>query len=315
MLAPIDVIFDSDEVGGLQVGGTKDNPIFTLLPAIEDCVGIAVTYANVPFTYFVIDNTCNQFAIRDSLDTLYLPILTPGSYNSVNIVTQIKAAIAASGYPDGLEVFVDSTTSKLVFYKTTNPTASFKIEWIASQPGLPRLLGFPTTSTLSTNAAFVNDSDVTISSVHNLSGTNVVNLSGPSQMFLDSDLGSLIFGSVRNQAGNRGLLGFWPVNSNYQGTIEFINLNPEMIPMTSTKISRLNLGLTLGNRTTYNAKGTASSYLQLNGEPFQIGLRFWKNVKEGVDSSDSLGNRTLQVQSNSRLYNPKKLKRSDVVSK
>ena len=312
MYAPIDVIFDSIEVGTSQVGGSRDNPTFNLLPAIEQCVGIAVTYANVPFTYFVIDNTCNTFTIIDSLAVSRLVTLVPGSYNSVNIVTQLRSAILKAGYVDTLEIFVDSTTSKLVIYKTSNIAAPFTIQFTTAETDLARLLGFPVGSTVSTTADVVNDSDVILTGRSNLSGTNVVNLSGPSQMFLDSDLGASIFGSVRNQAGNRNLLGFWPVNSNYQGTVEYVNMNPEMIPMTAKNLSRLNLSLTIGNRPSYNAKGVQTSYLQLNGEPFQIGLRFWVKVKEGVEVADSLGNRSIQVQSDPRLYNPKRLKKSNM---
>lgn len=304
MYAPIDVIFDSDEVGSVQVGGTKDKPTYVLLPAIEDCIGVAVTYANVPFTYFVIDDTCNVLSLNGNSVTII-----PGTYNSVNISTQLKSLFSA--YISDIEIFIDSTTSKMVIYSLT--ATVFTVLFGSEQ--LAKIFGFNNLSNTSTTATFLNDSDTAVVGKHNVQGNKVANLTGPSQMFLDSDLGSGIFGSVRNQTGNRGLLGFWPINSNYQGTIEYINPNPEMIPMTKTKISRLNLSLTIGNRTSYGtagSPGTNTNYLQLNGEPFQVGLRFWKKVEEGVEVNDQLGNRSYQVHSTPRLYNPKKLKRNNV---
>lgn len=320
MYSPIDVIFDSSQVGTLQVTGTTDKPCFTLLPAIEDCVGVAVNYVNVPFTYFIIDGTNNQFYIRNnSIPTKYSCVLEEGSYNSINFCTQVKAAIAATNYPDELEIYVDTTNSKLVIYKLTNtadaPTLNFDI---FGGPELARIMGFTGNSNhiyTGTTATFFDESDNEMVGVGNLKAGNVINLSGPAQMYLDSDLGSSIFGSVRNQAGNRGLLGFWPINCNYQGTIEYLNLNPDMFPMTRTKISRINLSLTLGNRTEYKVNGKTSDHLQLNGEAFQVGLRFWKKINEGTENSDNLGNQSVSVQSSAgQIFNPKRFKKSSVHS-
>lgn len=312
MLSPVDIIFDSDQVGTNQVTGIKDNPTFTLLPSIENCVGVSVTYANVPFTYFVVDGTNNTFGIdydTDSGSDSYNTItLDEGTYNIVNVVTQLKAKIDADGtWTSGTDydLFIDSTTSKLVIYKLTSLAVQFKLDF--SQNDLGKVLGFEKQIYTSTEATLVDDVDVTLSSREHVIAPRVINLSGPAQMFLDSDLGSLVFGSVRNQSGSRGLLGFWPVNTNYQGTIEYLNPNPEMIPITNTTITKIGLSLAIGNISQYSVGGNSTNYLPLNGEPFQVGLRFWKEVADNFLKTDSLGNVTTQVRDKSgSVFNPNK---------
>jgi hypothetical protein len=116
-----------------------------------------------------------------------------------------------------------------------------------------------------------------------------------------------VFGSVRNQSGSRGLLGFWPINSNYQGTIEYLNSQPEMIPVTKSNISKIGLKLTIGNKQSFSVRGTTTSYLPLNGEPFQVGIRFWKEVSDNNKMKDSLGNVTTSVKDmGTSLYDPRK---------
>jgi hypothetical protein len=311
MLTPIDIIFDSDQIGTEQVSGSRDSPQFTLLPSIENCVGVSVTYANVPFTYFVIDGTNKTFLldINTGSPSPVTITLTEGTYNIVNIVTQLKSQIdAATVWDAGVDydIFIDSTTSKLVIYKLTNISTTFSIDFSSNQLG--KILGFEKILYTSTSTTIINDSDVILSARHNVQAPRVINLSGPAQMFLDSDLGSVLFGSVRNQSGTRGLLGFWPVNCNYQGTIEYLNPNPEMIPITKTNISKIQLSLTVGNQAAYSINGVSTSHLQLNGEPFQVGLRFWKEVSDNKHEKDAMGNVTTSVREISgSVYAPKKI--------
>lgn len=314
MLVPIDIIFDSDQVGESQnVTGSKDSPNFTMSPALEDCVGVSVTYANVPFTYFVIDGTNKTFVIDNGSTGPDTVTLEEGTYNVVNIVTQLKSKIdvAVSDWTSGVDydLFIDSTTSKLVIYRITSPANLFTLDFTAN--GLGKVLGFEKAIYNSNSSVVLDDSDTLLTARHNIQAPRVINLSGPAQMFLDSDMGSVVYGSVRNQDSSRALLGFWPVNSNYQGTIEYLNPNPEMIPITKTNVSQIRLSLTIGNLKTYNVKSVSSNYLPLNGEPFQVGLRFWKEVSDNRREKDAMGNVTTSVRDmNGSVFNPqKKLKK------
>lgn len=58
---PIDVIFDSSLLNYNTPGinGSTDFPTFTMNPGIKDVIGMCVLWTNVPFSYYVIDNTNN----------------------------------------------------------------------------------------------------------------------------------------------------------------------------------------------------------------------------------------------------------------
>lgn len=56
---PIDVLFDSGSV--VNQTGTPDAPLFIVSPQITDVIGYSLLWANIPFTYYVIDDTCNTF--------------------------------------------------------------------------------------------------------------------------------------------------------------------------------------------------------------------------------------------------------------
>lgn len=291
-LKPIDVVFDSAEVDTGRAVGTTDNPRFTLLPAIERCVGLSVIYANVPFTYYVIDETNNKFNVTTSGTTTCTVV--PGTYNSINLIPQLL--LATNGL--NLQFFVDLTTSKLVTYY--NSTSPFTLDFNVTE-SIADVLGFDKVAYSSVTTGIYDNADALITNSF-VQAPRVVNLSGPSQMFLNSDLGSIIYGKVRNQTGNKSLLGFWPVNSNYQGTIDMVRENPPVIKTSAVNISNLNLSLSIGNRTSYGAN--SSPYLSLNGEAFQIGIRFWVESDLNTYTSDKVGNAqmTSSNQQRSTVY-------------
>ena len=119
-------------------------------------------------------------------------------------------------------------------------------------------------------------------------------------------MGSSVYGSIRNQVSSTPLLGFWPVNSNYQGTIEYTNQESEFFPMSKSNISTIKLWLTIGNRTTYHDGTNTTNYLPLNGEAFQVGLKFYKVVPDEERRLDALGNSVTQSvdHQTGNVYNP-----------
>jgi len=322
-MKPVDVLFDSDlanDSGDIYVGGSRDSPNFNLFPALSDVKGVSLIYANVPFTYYVIDSTNNKFTFQVDGGGDTLITIPPGTYNSITIASTLENIIRANvtltedSASKGFYCYVDSTTGKLTFQNQTDTNddtlaSGYTIKF--DQTESPhKILGFdPTTYTATYVAGTTDDTDVPINS-YVLTGERTVNLTGPAQMFLNSDLGSAIYGSVRNQSNFKGLLGFWPVNANYQGTIEYVREDPPIIPMSKTSISKINLSLTLGNRERYsNLNGQVNPYLQLNGEAFQVGLRFWlDNAGSEAEHNDSMGNAVMSAGGGhqSSVYKPKK---------
>lgn len=308
-LEPIDVIFDGDEIALSQrVTGTRDNPIFNITPPINDCVGVAVLYASVPFTYYVIDNTCNRFDLTLSATT-YNCSLAPGTYNTQNIAGEFLAAIARQGtttVSSQFIAFVDNTDINFTIYNNTAGSGTpFSLNFNVANSAY-QALGFNQTTYNSVTTQFNDNNEVTLAK-HNIIAPRVINLTGPGQMYLNSDLGGALFGKVRNQTAAQGILGFWPINANYTGTIESFRDNPMRIPIGRSTITSINLKLLLGNRTVYNnGDGTGNTdYLQLNGEAFKIAIRFFRLAAGERIVTDGAGNSTITSQDSSRSSVPR----------
>lgn len=155
-------IFDNDEYVDVWLDSadsnntastSRDAPSFIFLPAVENVVGMKVMYVSIPFTYYVIDMTNNQFDIEITADGYATPssyasakyrvYLQPGSYDDTNIGTMIEkvftyaynssepwdggveilsnASAATEAATDlstvfNIKVIYDDTTSRMVFY-------------------------------------------------------------------------------------------------------------------------------------------------------------------------------------------------------
>jgi hypothetical protein len=358
MLNYVDVLLDTSSVGvEMNVTGSRDNAVFTLNPPIENCVGVSVITADVPFTYYVIDATnqwfgttqCNNSNVPDMRFVRYRR-LTPGTYSKSEFVSHFNQvglsqgynadgndATQREGYHFGLKAFIDDTDGRIVIamlnlinatpptqldYTTTTitdqnvaillnssgpysgaPPGVYPVGNIAAgQPVAPqgtllaKVLGFkegPYTFP-PTPGLYDNNDQALPSTIRARKGLTVVKLEGPEQMYLKSDLGSLMAGSVRNQTGNQSLIAFWPMNAQYQGTIEYYREEPITIPVTKSDILRVQVSLALGNQIKYgNNPTTLTDYLQLNGESFRIVLRFEVYTPDYVRSNDVAGNNVL----------------------
>ena len=318
-LEPVDVVFDGDEIAlSERVTGTRDNPIFNITPPITDCVGVALLYASIPFTYYVVDNTCNRFDLTYS-STTYECSLTPGTYNAQNIGGEFIAAIlrgANSTVSSAFLAFVDNTDMNFVVYNNTAGSGtSFSLNFNITNSAY-QILGFNQTSYSSSTTTFYDNTETAISK-HNIIAPRVINLTGPGQMYLNSDFGGNLFGKVRNQTAAQGLVGFWPVNANYTGTIETFRDNPMRIPVGRSTISSINLKLLLGNRTAYdNGDGRGiRDHLPLNGEAFKVAIRFFRLAASERITTDSAGNSTMTStdSSKSSVYRPSSVTTRSIV--
>ena len=183
-LEPIDVVFDGDEIAlSNNVTGSRDNPTFNISPPITDCVGMALLYTSVPFTYYVIDNTCNRFDLTYQSST-YQCLISPGTYNSQNIGGEFTAAIArasTSTIGGQFTAFVDNTDTNFVVYNNTAGSGlAFSLDFNVSN-SVYQTLGFNQTSYSSTTTTFFDNNENPISK-HNIIAPRVVNLTGPVQM-------------------------------------------------------------------------------------------------------------------------------------
>jgi hypothetical protein len=320
MLVPVDIVFDSIQIGTENVTGTTDNPQFNLRPSLEDVVGVSVLYASVPFTYYVIDTTNNKFRVNLGSGTappLFSTIceIVPGTYNATNIVLQLEDAIKRTdlavlnpGSGTMWKFFIDDTTSKLVTYLSGGNSGLFgwfELDFTVTGSA-NEVLGFAAQKYRSITGDFRDNTETVISNAKHLFAPKVVNLSGPNQMYLGSSLAATLHGSVRNHASQSQLLGFWPITENYQGIIDVMRETPPMMYFgQKTSVSNVSFELTIGNRQNYThfdnaGAATVRTHLSLNGEPYQVALRFYKEVSDESKNQTHSGNTsTLSIPSQS----------------
>ena len=305
MLIPIDVVFDSTLAGTAQVTGTQDQPIFTLQPAIENCVGVSLIYASVPFTYYVIDQTNNEVVLRFLLNgnvaASYLLQLELGSYTSVEISQVFYDAIRVFpefnvGY-DILTFEVDQTTTKLrVWLANELVYNGFRLDFAATERSCHDVFGFEKKVYTAAVSPFVTNNGVYLNNRKVINAPRVVNLTGPNQMYLKSSFAASLHGSVRNQISQQQLLAFWPVNVNYGGIIDVQRENPPMIPVSKQSISTISFSLAIGNRQQYgHSDNIARDHLSLNGEGFQVALRFWTMINEEQTRHNANGDSVVEM--------------------
>lgn len=122
---PIDVLFDSGSV--VNQTGTADSPSYIVTPALTDVIGYSMLWANIPFTYYVIDDMCNTFLFTDATVAGQIITIAPGTYNAITLVEALTdafkagSAYASAGGSVVYTWFVNPDTNKLSVYAPTGP--------------------------------------------------------------------------------------------------------------------------------------------------------------------------------------------------
>ena len=159
--------------------------------------------------------------------------------------------------------------------------------------------GASATATSAASTTLYDNNDVARTTGYYVTSPFSVNLSGENLLFLHSSLASSVYGTVRTHTNASDILQFMQVNNNYQGMIEWINPNPtETKPMTKNTITSVSFYFTLGFRSRFRAGSTERQYLELQGQPFQLALRFYQINDAKIDyKSNSLGDRAITAYS------------------
>lgn len=292
-LLPVDVVFDS------RRSENRDRPYFQVEPTLENVVAYQVLWTNVPFSFYTIDKSNNQFQMRsmNAGNTMITQVITldPGTYTPDALRAQMREHITKSGLPDAVnyDCYIQSHNAKFVIYNRRNSNSSnpFYLDFFDSN--LATMLGFkPNTTYTSTWDTFYKDGEAV---------ENITDPPGPGGKFalwsLEAPgLCNLLqspyikfhaqFNGMRNDAarlndGYDQLLCATPITSNftsqilYQGIPEPINLGG------SYSVYSVAMYLTHGDRKSYRtADNQVVNYLPLNGEGFQVCIRFY--VDNGV---------------------------------
>lgn len=332
-LVPIDLVLYSNESNGESIIN-PNNPRF-ILDELRDVVGVCVLQASIPFSYYVFDNLNNQLKIvvtggTTPLPSTYTCTISPGSYNSINLVAQLQKAFQTSVNSSGQTVnlttagfvaWVDVTSSALVIY-TSGSSTSFQVDF-TNVNSAQQILGYTnggiTASQATAGAPLYDNNDTARTSGYYAISPFSVNLSGENLLLLHSSLASSVFGTVRTHTNASDIIQIITVNNNYQGMIEWNNPFPEKKPMTKTTITSASFYLTLGTRTRFKAGDSETQYLDLRGQPFQLWLRFYQISDARVDYySNRLGDRSIMARSqtgSSKQPHNKKMRYDSIISK
>ncbi len=301
---PIDIVLDSND----RNGGSKDYPQFVLGPPIEDVVGATVFYANVPFTYDVVDHYNRVNSIRMFGGVLQNYDLSVGTYNSATILTELKQKLVDSSFSNAstFNFFIQNDSNKLIIYNTLSlpgsgpDTAAF--EWhTTNSRSSAEILGFEPGKVYNSQRAVLKDNaDNAIGNVQYIESPFSVNLSGSGQMYLHCpQLQGYLKGAVRAGPNMSDIVAFWPVNANYLSYIIYQNSIPAVVPFTQTTISSLDFYLSIGSKSLYaDVDGVPRKFISLKGQTFQIGIRFYKKNGEFITAYiDGSGNKSQRVSS------------------
>lgn len=273
-----------------NINGSTDYPIIELGTSIADIQGACLVSANVPFTYYVFNTTNNQFKMGTTAQTLVT--IPPQTCNAVTLPSILANALSAAGVANASNYvfYMDNTTSQLVVYNTQ--PVSFQMDFTVAN-NCATTLGFASavyTAALqsSIGTVYANDGTTLNSTYYIVVSPYCVNLSGPSQMFLHCDyIGPAMAGAITNDSNASNIIGDFRVNTNYQGTITYENIAPEVYLAPIASLKRVKLYLTTGSSTVP---------LVLNGSPFQVKMRFFCRSKQNnVIGADDRGNRNVNT--------------------
>jgi hypothetical protein len=88
-----------------------------LKPAIFSLKSVKLLALSLPISNYMVDTTNNQIYFTDGV-TEYIGNITPGIYNSDNIITAVKTAMEATGFGGTVTVTFSETTYKLTITST-----------------------------------------------------------------------------------------------------------------------------------------------------------------------------------------------------
>ena len=242
--------------------GTTNHPIFNLQPLIADCIGIRIVSAQVPFSWYVINNDNNTMTLTDNISAgptntiITLPI---GNYNAHTIADALTIELTKSVFANYTVVY-DSILQKLKI--TSNKSEAW-------------YLTFPSTLFQQSLMTYIGGSDIQVNNTA-AGGTGIlilpftVQITGPNYLLLNSNLGSRIRRNTRTNGYSTWdppVLAKIPITCN-PGEIIFYN-DPQQgnyyFEITDSSIQSIDFYFTLGPFET-------PSEVDFNGQAFSLVL-------------------------------------------
>jgi hypothetical protein len=259
-LTHVDLVLDS------TTNDNRDSPTFTLDPDVQDVVGFCWMWVRIPFTYYVIDETCNEFEFNGLLSRI-----KPGTYNPLTLQAAFQNAIRDAGQVNAqnYSLFVSNSTDLLSIWSLSPFVMRFNSQLLAD------IFGFTLTNFYGSELRTAVDQNNNPLNgglpVNILTGQNPAELNGPEMInvncndFRDGE---------RLDEDRFPILAAVPVEVEYKQKIVLWNY-PEIVTRFRRNVSNIRFNLTLGKRSTYEVNGIRTSYLPLNGKGFQVKIRLY----------------------------------------
>lgn len=296
--------------------GTNDEPTFHLPVPLQNVMGIKVLSAQIPFSYYVLedDDTAitlwtsqvinNQRTLNPNPVTLHIPAGTYGDadYLASTLQNTLNSAVQGANYryavqfqpaagqmkiyatktADGSEITQTSDTGDTTFY-------GVMLQFPSSPSGgsLAQVLG------MSPDAVYGNiPADNTTQPAYSVN-TGFLNLTGPQYLQVYSNLAqrlSTTFLTNGSTTPYPPVIARIPVNVNPFQTITYTDANPAMFfDTTLDRVQTVNLSLRLGRR--------EDNALSLNGVPWQIVIMVLtqRDTVLGRHTHDDKGRKRVRV--------------------
>lgn len=278
--------FDGFDASGAYAAGSKstDWPTFLLGRPLENIAAIKILEVQIPYSFYLFTAENNTFTLKEetalnsniyTTATVTLPV---GNYTSASIqpamVTALMAASAAAGNNHTFTCTFSTLTGKLTITEPTHPNQRFYFIFgtaVDFGNDSPRLwLGFDG-----------GESDMATGTPRTLVAPNVINLSGPNYLYLNSySLGALCNlylpeGSERLPAGGLGpQMAKIPCTVNPGGIVFWQDPDPQkwFDLQNVNNFAQADFYLTMGNT-------IAQTPLRLNGNTFSLKLGILVNSK------------------------------------
>jgi hypothetical protein len=174
--------------------GTNNRPEFRLTHQLQKVRKIKVANAVIPVSYYNVNSNNNTFSWQESAGGgVITSTFTAGNYTSTTFATEVKTQMDAdTNNAATYTVTISTATNKM----TITAGANFTIYVAVSQ----KLTGFTTVPSASTTQI----------------GDNVINLAGPNQLYLRSNIATRIDTNavVKNDKIFNNVLAIVPINVN-----------------------------------------------------------------------------------------------------
>jgi len=253
--------------------GNKNKASFVFNDPVQGVIGFRVLEASIPFTWYVVNSTNNQFNYKRAGAGSYTVVtIPPGNYDKDTIATTLVTLLNTADASTTFSVLVDKTTNyKLVITNTTN---DFVLDFsLVAQAG--DLLGFVANGTYSSASL-------------SLTSPNVCNFTGAGNVFLKSDLGAGAFGSIKTTTlgdANTEVIATVPVTVNPNSIINWQNPSNNFFTANDIGVNKISVWFT---------QGTNVAPLDFHGNDYWVKLALVKRKKNTYAFAPGADNKRLK---------------------